>query len=90
MTNTAPCPTTTKLLSELTEKLGLPLPEMVGRGLIPAKVAAQMEQNCSACPNPAKCQSYLAAQSGKLDAPPHFCVNVRLLTFLSKTLPKAP
>lgn len=78
------------LLHQLTAKLGLPLPDLVHQNLLPEKVAEQMAQNCAACQNPAKCQSYLAAHPDTVKDPPSFCVNARLLTFLCNVLPKSP
>ncbi len=80
---------TAELLAELTHKLGLPLPQLVGRGLLPENVAERMAENCTACANPAKCRAFLAERPDKVEKPPAFCVNARLLTFLCKTLPKA-
>ncbi|WP_323006074.1 DUF6455 family protein [Pseudorhodobacter sp.] len=81
---------TRKLLRDLTEKLGLPLPDLVANGLLPNQIATQMEQNCAACPAPEKCRNFLAAGPETIEKPPSFCVNARLLTFLSKTLPRVP
>lgn len=74
------------LLRQLAEKLDLPLPQLVANGLVPNEIAAQMEHNCAACPEPAKCRAFLAARPGTINNPPSFCVNGRLLTFLSRTL----
>ncbi|WP_155947208.1 DUF6455 family protein [Pseudorhodobacter ferrugineus] len=81
---------TTALLRQLSEKLGLPLPDLVANGLLPDQIAAQMDKNCAACPDPAKCADFLADRPDRIEKPPAFCVNGRLLTFLSKTLPKTP
>jgi hypothetical protein len=46
-----------------------------------------MGQNCKNCTSPARCEDFLAVQPDTIAAPPSFCVNCRLLTFLSKNLP---
>ena len=81
---------TTQLLRQLSEKLGLPLPELVANGLLPDQIATQMDENCAACPDPGKCKDFLVARPGKIERPPSFCVNGRLLTFLSKALTPKP
>lgn len=78
---------TVLLLHQLTEKLGLPLANVVADGRLPEQIATKMTDNCKTCASPSKCQSFLEARPGKLAAPPSFCVNCRLLTFLGKTLP---
>ena len=74
------------LLYQLSKKLGLPLDEIVAKGQLPEEIAAKMAVNCKGCAAPARCQSFLVAQPDTIEAPPSFCVNSRLLTFLSKTL----
>jgi hypothetical protein len=75
------------LLQNLTRKLGLPLDEIVSKGKLPPDIAAKMGQNCKNCTSPARCEDFLAVQPDTIAAPPSFCVNCRLLTFLSKNLP---
>lgn len=79
---------TTLLLRKLSEKLGQSLPDLVANGMLPDQIAAQMDKNCMSCPDPAKCERFLTAHPGRVERPPSFCVNGRLLMFLSKTFPK--
>jgi hypothetical protein len=81
------CEKTDVLLHKLTQKLGLPLDEVVAKGQLPKNIAAKMAQNCKTCAAPMRCESFLATQPDTITAPPSFCVNCRLLTFLSKSLP---
>lgn len=76
-------------LQKLSRKLGLPLDEMVAKGKLPQDIAAKMAENCKSCAEPARCDSFLALQPDKIEAPPSFCVNCRLLTFLSKAISPA-
>lgn len=81
---------TTALLRQLAEKMGLPLSDLVANGTLPNQIAAQMDKNCTACPDPATCKAFLTQNPGTIERAPSFCVNGRLLTFLGKTLPKQP
>lgn len=86
MTNTTNSLSTPQLLRDLAHKLGLPLPDLVASGLLPDQIAQQMETNCSACPRPEKCAAFLADHPDRVEKPPSFCVNGRLLTFLAKNI----
>lgn len=79
--------TTERLLHKLAHKLGLPLDEIVANGQLPENVAQKMTTNCESCTVPTRCETFLIAQPDKIETPPSFCVNCRLLTFLSKSLP---
>jgi hypothetical protein len=82
--------TNTRLLRNLAEKLDLPLRDLVANGDLPNQIAAQMEDNCKACPIPPKCTTYLNSTPEKIEKPPSFCLNGRLLGFLAKNLTKKP
>jgi hypothetical protein len=75
------------LLYQLSKRMGLNLDTLIARGLMPEQVAAQMADKCTACPDPAGCQAFLDKSPEKITAPPSHCVNIRLLTFLNKSLP---
>ncbi|WP_050525095.1 DUF6455 family protein [Pseudorhodobacter wandonensis] len=74
------------LLHKLTRKLGLPLDQFIRDGKLPDDIAANMARNCESCAAPARCESFVSEQPETIAAPPSFCVNCRLLTFLGKTL----
>ncbi|MGO4908103.1 DUF6455 family protein [Pseudorhodobacter sp. W20_MBD10_FR17] len=79
--------TTDRVLHKLAHKLGLPLDEIVAKGQLPEDVAEKMAKNCKNCAAPTRCETFLIAKPDKIETPPNFCVNCRLLTFLSKSLP---
>lgn len=75
------------LLFQLAKRMGLDLDALVTRGLVPEETALQMAEKCKACPDPQGCQNFLNASPEKVTKPPAHCVNIRLLTFLNKSLP---
>lgn len=76
-----------RLLRQVSERLGLPLPKLVANGQLPSQIATQMEQNCTSCAASAKCQTLLTTRPGPIKSPPGFCSNGRLLAFLTKVFP---
>jgi hypothetical protein len=82
--------TTKQLLHKLAKNLGLPLDEIVANGQLPEDIAKKMATNCEKCTAPTRCENFLIAQPDKIETPPSFCVNCRLLTFLSKSIPNRP
>lgn len=73
-------------LHKLANKLGLSLDEIVAKGQLPKAVAAKMATNCKSCALPERCENHLAALPERIKAAPSFCVNCRMLSFLSKAL----
>ncbi|QCO55157.1 hypothetical protein EOK75_04830 [Pseudorhodobacter turbinis] len=68
--------------------MGFDFDLLAKRGLVPKKTNLQMQAKCQSCLGREMCQRMLDANKDHLDAPPTYCPNNQILSFLKRALPQ--
>ena len=67
------------LMAKLGRVLGINFFDLQKDGRVSPDTIARMQKHCDACPEPNACARKLERSHNRLEAPPEFCPNYRLL-----------